>query len=348
MLLEHIYLTCFRNFTARDFSIHPKLTIIVGENARGKTNLLEAIFFSMNGIGFREQKEEELVYWEQEKSIVETTWKEEGLPILFQIALTKKGDRIEKAFYVNKTGKTHGQYLNFTTKAILFSPEHMDIVLGAPDKRREYLNRVLSLTDPVYKSKLRNYEHALRKRNKLLELHKNEQELRDQLPFWDNYLEEMASYITAKRAEYVAGINTNVSLEDRVLRMEYVKNEMTKERLAKAYDLEIRMRKTSIGPQKDDFQMYLVSDNEKNIHAYGSRSEQRLSVFWLKLYEIYLIEALFHKKPVLLLDDISSELDTHNKKLVLHLIEKYQTIITTTEVQLAELAEFEKTEIVFG
>ncbi len=339
MIINNIHLKQFRNFEDKLFTLHPFLTIILGENSRGKTNLLESVYFSIHGKGFRERKEEELVMWNQSQVLVESIWQEKDAKYLFNIFLTKKSTGIEKKFAVNKVQKSAFQYKEFQTNAVLFAPEHIDIVTGSPDERRSYFNTLLSITDREYKKKLQNYEHALRKRNKVLEYHRSEATLQDELGFWNNYLEEQAAYITQQRAKYVDYLNQHNAVEQKTFTIQYLKNEFTKPRLLEVYDEEKRWRRTIIGPQKDEFVISILESVPKNVHQYGSRSEQRLGVFWLKLNELKFLEETFKKRPVLLLDDIFSELDTKNKILVLHLIKSYQTILTTTEIELLELSE---------
>jgi DNA replication and repair protein RecF len=354
MTLKSIRLNQFRNFEDSSFEINPLLTVIIGENARGKTNLLESIFFSINGIGFRESREEELILWGKDTALVESVFEEEkeelgaprGPKAIFDIFLHKRGEVVGKKFTVNKSQKTHKQYTEYQTKAILFAPEHIDIISGSPDKRREYFNRVISLFDYEYKRKLTNYEHALRKRNKVLEFHKNVETLKEELAFWNDYLEEQAKYITQKRQEYANYLNEHKEVQNRQFEIDYQKNLLTKELLEFHFDEERRWRKTTIGPQKDDFIISLIENGVKeNVHLYGSRSEQRLGVFWLKLNELHFLEEFFKQKPILLLDDVFSELDVKNKKLVLDLVREYQTVITTTEDELLELPEVEKSVI---
>lgn len=345
MILKSIHLTSFRNLRDREFAFDKDLTIIIGANARGKTNILESVYVAVNGMGFRESREEELVEWEKANAILETHWEDEKDAILFTISFKRRGESVEKSYFINKTKKNYFTYQQYQTKTVLFAPSHIDIVTGSPDLRRDYFNKVIFTFDPEYKKSVQNYEHALYKRNKVLEHHKQEETLQDELVFWDGYLEKQAMYITKKRQEYVDYLNQHTEIEDKKFRIIYVRNELTQELLKKIFPEEKRMRRTLIGPQKDDFQMYLSNKLEKNIHRFGSRSEQRLGVFWLKLNEINFYRQQFKIKPILLLDDIFSELDLKNKKLILDLIPDYQTVFTTTEKELLELVPSHKSII---
>src|SRR3989338_6493404 len=149
MLLKQIILKNFRNFKEAKFNFSPILTIIIGENARGKTNLLESVFAVIHGEGFR--------------------------------------DTVEKVFFVNKTKLRYVDYQKESTRAVLFSPEQIGIMTGSPDKRRKYFDSIIREFDIEYKKKLANYEIALRKRNKILETHFDEIQLKKEIAFWNDY-----------------------------------------------------------------------------------------------------------------------------------------------------------------
>lgn len=346
MLLDTLVLQHFRLFEQITYSFHPRLTIIIGENTHGKTSMLEGVYTILFGEGFRETKEEELIEWEQERCNLAASFVTAAEDRFeFQIMMRRNGDKVEKVYSVDKTKKTHYSYLQFQTRAVLFTPDNIEIITGSPSGRRHYFDKLLSAVDIEYKKKLSNYENAIRRRNKVLETFRNEIQLMEELQFWNQYLIENGNFVTAKREEYVKYLNNHKELDDKEFSIVYVKNEITQERLKERFDLEKRMRKTSIGPQKDDYELYLQSDVSKNVQLYGSRSEQRLAMFWLKLNEIVAIEERIGKKPLLLLDDVFSELDTANKKRVMGLIDKYQTILTTTEEELLEMTDMDMTII---
>jgi DNA replication and repair protein RecF len=217
---------------------------------------------------------------------------------------------------------------------------------GSPEVRRKYFDRFLSSGDLEYKKRLTNYENALRKRNKVLETYRNDEQLKEELAFWNTYLEEQAIYVAGRRDAYCEFLNKNKKIDNKEFSIKYLNNELTKDKLKEMFEVEKRYRRTLIGPQKDDFAIYEETDHiSKNLHHFGSRSEQRLGVFWLKLNEIGYLEKIFGKRPILLLDDIFSELDAKNKKLILDLIKKHQTVVTTTEIELLDLVNVPKSII---
>ena len=345
MLLKQIILSNFRNFADEKFVFNPFLTIIVGENARGKTNLLESIYLISHGEGFRESREDELIKFEQSSSEVQAVFASGDENFLFQMMIKRTDVGVNKIFSLNKARKKYFQYQKETAKTVLFSPEQIEIMLGPPEKRRRYFDNLLGAFDIIYKKKLLNYENALRKRNKILGSYKDEKDLYEELTFWNTYLAEQASYLIQKRQEYADFLNIHNRIDSKEFSIEYRKNEFNQKRLEENFELEKRYRKTVIGPQKDDFQISQKNESSKNLHHYGSRSEQRLAVFWLKFNEIKFFEEMFKSKPLLLLDDIFSELDLKNRKLIIDLVKKYQTIVTTTEIELLELADVPKSII---
>lgn len=343
MILKKISLHNFRNFSDIDFNFDKNLTIIVGDNSLGKTNLLEAIHFSVLGVGFREEKEGELININENNCFVEGIFELQKTNYRFLIKLNKYQDLINKNYFINGVKKSHFSYLKEQINVVLFSPEQVNIIIGAPQLRRDYFNKLIGSFNHEYKKKLVNYNSALRKRNKILEKHYNQSTLNEELDFWNNYLEKEGEYLTRKRGSYIDFLNSNQQLDSKIFKINYLKNEFSKERSRTVFEKEKLIRKTLIGPQKDDFRI-LINDKviTKDVHHFGSRSEQRLAIFWLKMNELKFFEENFQKRSLLLLDDVFSELDEYNKKLVFSLITKHQTVATTTENKLIDKMKISK------
>lgn len=337
MKLTTIHLQNFRSFADQVFDIDHTCTIVVGKNARGKTNLLESIYMSVQGTGFRQETEEDLIRWDALQCVVESMWYTKTDRMRFGVHLSRSGTSTSKHYFVQKSPKSGTDYTSYQTAAVLFAPEHMDIVSGAPRVRRAYIDGILSRVDPEYKKRLRNYTHAMVKRNKILERAKIQRNVEEELVFWDGYLEEQARYISGKRAEYVSFLTSHPTIDERGCTVTYVQSEFNRERARQVRADDLRYRRTTIGPHKDEFIFRLGGATPKLVRQFGSRSEQRLVVFWLKLNEIRYYEQELAMKPILLLDDIFSELDTYNKQLILKLIGEYQSVLTSTEDNIPEL-----------
>lgn len=325
MFLKKITLFNFRNFKNLELNFEKNTTFIVGKNSLGKTNILEAVYFLINGVGFREEKEEELIKIEENQSQVLGSFLVDNDFLTYEIKLKLVNGKILKKFYIENTEKNHFQYKKDLIKTVLFSPDQLNIIIGSPQDRRDYFNKIIGLFDYQYKKSLNNYEKALRKRNKLLEAKISIDKLKEELRFWDDYLIKQGSYLSLKRQEYIDFLNSHQKVDVKFFSIKYLKNEISKKSLEDSFEESLRYRKTLVGPQKDDFEILI---NEKNVHKFASRSEQRLAIFWLKINEIKYIEENLKTKPIVLLDDIFSELDDTNQKLIFPIIKNYQTIAT--------------------
>lgn len=342
MILKSISFHNFRNFDKKQFKIDPYLTAIFGDNAKGKTNLLEGIYFILKGEGFRESREEQLIKFIEKNGYVDAKL-EDGLTkdisnLRIDLAITDFG--LNKTYFLEKTKKGRHSYLKDLIPVVLFSPEQIEIIDRTMSFRREYFDKFLSGKDFEYKKRLTNYNQALRKRNKILERGFNIQNLKQELDFWNQYLINQGLYLIKKRKEYIQYLNSNKNIDSKEFSIDYRENKLSLDRFNEYHNKELLIKKTLIGPHRDEYHIFMVSNKsslKKNIHMYGSRSEQRLGLVWLKINELKYLEDFFKKKPILLLDDIFSELDHNNQKLIFNLIGNYQTVITSTEEKLTKL-----------
>lgn len=343
MLLTKISLLNFRNLTQKQSEVHKNVTIITGPNSVGKTNILESIFLLMTGSGIKDEKQDELISLGQTIATIEGVITENENSTVFRIYL-ERGIAVKKVFSINKTQKRLFEYAKQTIPAVFFTPKLVHIIDGEPASRRKFIDRILSRLDIEYKKRLHNYETALRKRNKILEKVYDINKLRDELPFWDDYLIEQANYICSKREWFVEKINKGVQITNHEFRLEYTKKEISKKTLEETFDKQYLLKSTRVGPQRDSYEIIqknLLQKNpeEKNVHQFGSRSEQRLALFWIIVNELKLYEETFTIRPLLLLDDIFSELDEINREYVIDLIGKYQTVITKTDEEKIKLGK---------
>ncbi|MFA6017209.1 MAG: DNA replication and repair protein RecF [Patescibacteria group bacterium] len=343
MILKSISFHNFRNFNKKQFKINPYLTAIFGDNARGKTNLLEGIYFILHGEGFRESREEQLIIFNETNGNVEAKLEDKKTKDInsIRIDLTINDLGFNKTYFLEKTKKGRYSYLKNLIPVVLFSPEQIEIIDRTMSIRREYFDKFLSGIDLEYKKRLTNYNQALRKRNKILETGFNSQNLDAELDFWNKLLIDHGSYLITKRRKYIGYLNSNKVIDSKKFEIKYTENEISQRRFTESLQKELLIKRTLVGPHRDEYHIFMNNGStvKKDIHMYGSRSEQRLGLFWLKINELKYLEDFFNKKPILLLDDIFSELDHNNQKLIFDLIGNYQTVITSTEKELIKLID---------
>lgn len=308
-----------------------KLAVIVGENARGKTNIIEAIYLLARGESFRAQKIEEMVQWNEEVGHVLGKVGEDEL----QVTVTRgtvQGKRVQKRlFKVNGVARRR-QDLVGLLPVVLFQPENMGLIAGEPALRRFFLDEVLEQVDREYRWSLASYQKGLKQRNRLLDYIREGRATQTALYFWNQLLIKEAEVIHFKREKLVERVN-QVDSGLRQLRLVYVASKLTPEKFRSHYEAEVALGYTLSGPHKDEV---MVFDGERDLAIYGSRGEQRMAVLWLKKAQIKVIEEAVGQRPILLLDDILSELDHHHVVEVVALCKQQQTILTTTDEALSD------------
>lgn len=381
MYLKRLQLTGFRNYDLFEHEFGEKATVLVGANAVGKTNILEAIYMLATGKSFRAQKIEEMVKWGEEvghvtgeiKGVDPSTAKHRTDALLAQddtldlkslssvsstnveeslrVTLTRgmvQGKKVQKRRYlVNGVPRRRLDFVG-NLVAVKFIPQDLELISGSPSHRREFVDDVLSQVDREYRRSLLSYSKGLVRRNRLLSLIREGKTQRSALLFWNKLLAHDGEILTRKRERLMDFINTTQSL-DLPLRVEYQRSVVTEARLEEYVKREIAAAHTLIGPHKDDFGVVSMNgdgknfDSGRNLATYGSRGEQRMAVLWLKLAELAFMETSVGVRPLLLLDDIFSELDNSHDQIVMGLMTSQQTIVTTTEadVKLTKLAGVE-------
>lgn len=339
MLISKLSLQNFRNFSKKHFEFDKKTTVIVGPNASGKTNTLEAIYLLATGKSFHAGQEEEMVKEGEEIARVESRVTSNESISLLEVVLTRgslNGTRVSrKKLSVNGVSK---RLFNFVgnLRAVLFGPQDLELITGSPSGRRRFLDSVLSQVDREYRRSLLSYEKGIRQRNRVLERIKEGTASRPQLLFWDKLVIKNGTYLTQKRQELVDFVNSTKSPGEEVFLLEYDKSMISEGRLAQYAEEEVQACATLVGPHRDDVRFNIKNQklnikNDKNLATYGSRGEQRMGVLWLKLAELEFIASVAGERPVLLLDDIFSELDHGHHRIVIEAVGKQQTIITTAD-----------------
>jgi DNA replication and repair protein RecF len=328
-VLKSISLQNFRSYEKKEFSFEDS-TLIVGPNTSGKSNLVEAVYLLASGKSFRTDKDTQMLKFEEEVGRVKGKLKEDELEVLITNGQVNGGSQYKK-FLVNGVSKRR---VDFAGKllVVLFSPQDLEIIIESPSLRRNFLDEVLEQTDRNYRVALISYTKSLRQRNALLEMARETgQRNEKQFEYWDNLVIENGNIITNKREEFINFLNSSgKDIFDFVV--EYDKSTISKERLAQYEREEVASGVTLVGPHRDDFivSMFNGGKTAHNVKFYGSRGQQRLAILQLKMLQLLFIETILGERPLLLLDDIFSELDEGHIELILEEIGKQQTIITTT------------------
>jgi DNA replication and repair protein RecF len=341
MVLTSLLLQDFRNYAKQNITFTSGTTLVLGANSSGKTNLLEALWMLSLGKSFRADKDSETIRWGHEIARIQATVSDTNDKKILELVLTRGFVAGQKApmkrFLINGIAKRMIDFAG-NVPVVLFWPEHLALITDSPSLRRKYLDSVLSQVDREYRRNLGSYERGLTQRNKLLELLNEGRAGRTQLAFWDQLLIRAGSYLTQKRAAFIDFVNAH-----RGTSMDYAigydKSVISGTRLFQYAREEVAAMATLVGPHRDDFTIVTgdIKNTRVSLSAYGSRGEQRLAVLWLKLGELAFVEQTHGERPILLLDDIFSELDDAHRKLVFSLIGKQQTFITSADKDILSL-----------
>ena len=347
-MIKKLRLNDFRNFGSKVFEFSYKVTLIIGPNASGKTNILESLFLLSIGRSFKARVEEEMVNYKRDlaraKGLLSNKVILEAVVTrgLIDIGAVRPEKVARKKLLINGVPK---RMIDFSgnLKTVLFGPWDLDLVTESPSLRRRFLDTVLSQVDREYRRSILSYEKGVRQRNRLLFRIREEGAPRSQLSFWNQLLIKNGDYITAKREEFIEFINKMHSLNSQNFQLEYYRSVISEGRLEQYKEEEVAAATTLVGPHRDDF---IFKEEERDLSAYGSRGEQRMGILWLKMAELAFIEEKTGEKPTLLLDDIFSELDHEHRDVVMELTKNQQTIITTADPHfVANLKKVEKIEL---
>jgi len=338
MIIKSLNLKNYRNYNQAKFEFDPNINLIVGDNGVGKTNVLEAVHLLSSAKSYRAKYDSDLINYSKEFALVKakiaTPDQKDVDNLQIQIARTDRSPNTSsKKVEINNVAKTLSKFTHHL-KTVLFSPEDIEIITGPPSQRRKYLDLILYQTDEKYKKYSSDYTKAVRRRNKILDLINETGNGEDQLPYYNSILLKLGEYIQQKREELFAHFNSFFTSSENPysiyasdLKVKYDINAINTRRLNDYKRKEIAAKSTLLGPHRDDFLIYLKN---KDMAQFASRGEQRTAMFLLKLSEFYYIYSLLGIKPVLLLDDIFSELDTDHKEAILTFINNQQTLITTS------------------
>ncbi len=334
MMIKSIELKNFRNYEDLQISFDEGTNILFGDNAQGKTNILEAAYMSGTTKSHKGSRDREMVrFGEQEAHIRTVVTRREKE---YQIDMHLKQGRT-KGIAVNRIPIRKASELFGILNMVFFSPEDLNIIKNGPTERRRFLDSELCQIDKIYLADLTNYNKILGQRNKLLKDMTFRPELSDTLPVWDMQLVETGKRIIKRRKQFVEELGEIVrsihfrlsgGKEDLLVNYEpNIDDIFFEDELSRAKPKDLKLCQTSVGPHRDDL---LFSIGGVDIRRFGSQGQQRTSALSLKLSEIELVKRSISDTPVLLLDDVLSELDSSRQNYLLNNICDTQTIITCT------------------
>lgn len=344
MYLANLRLYDFRNFPELDVAFKNGINVFHGDNAQGKTNILEAIYFLSTLRPTRAYKEQELIRYERPLAFVKGTYSTAAGPVHRQVTVYR--DR-KKTVQEGEVVKTKWSELSPSISAVYFSPEDIDIVKGEPAGRRRFLDHIVYQVRPGFYKYLQGYQRVLAQRNKLLKVIKSKPNLGNTLEPWDEQLAEFGIQMIRVRLKVLKEIAKmaenyfrDFTREKHNLKISYKSGidissptsikEDFKKKLIDAREKDVQRGYTTVGPHRDDIDFFIEGKDAKH---YGSQGQQRLIVLCLKFAQRDLLHAEKGQYPILLLDDVMSELDVHRRQLILEQ-ENHQVFITTTDLKL--------------
>ncbi|OGH14591.1 MAG: hypothetical protein A3H50_01550 [Candidatus Levybacteria bacterium RIFCSPLOWO2_02_FULL_37_10] len=339
MFLRSLSLQNFRNYEKADFNFAKDTAIIVGPNTSGKTNFAESIFYLATGRGSKAEKDADLIRFSQNLARLSGVLEDKTeLSVVVCREESDTRETIRKKYLVNGVFKRRVDFAgNFA--CVIFSPEDLDIIIGGPNLRRRLLDNLLEQVDRDYRNATIVYTKALRQRNALLDRVRESGVRNEKLfEYWDDLLINNAAVITKKREEFVQFIN-DFSKEIFDFIVFYDKSIVSSARLLQYRQAEVGAGVTLVGPHRDDVSFSMFNNTRQTTHdikSFGSRGQQRLTILQMKIIELSFIEKIIGQKPILILDDIFSELDSGHIKLVLDMLSNQQSIVTTTHKEFID------------
>ena len=334
MIIKSIELADFRNYNNLSLQFDKGTNILYGDNAQGKTNILEAIYLSATTKSHKGSKDKDIIQFDKEEAHIRSYIEKEGVEFKIDMHLRKNKT---KGIAINGQKIKKAAELLGLLNVVFFSPEDLSIIKNGPAERRRFVDMELCQLDKFYLYNLNHYNQIVNQRNKLLKDMVFQPELKETLNIWDSQLISFGSKIIERRKIFVEQLNEiifeihkKLSGDKEELFIQYepdvlIESYETKMKISQEKD--IRLKQTSVGPHRDDF-CFKVGDVD--IRKFGSQGQQRTAALSLKLSEIELVKKITKDIPVLLLDDVLSELDSNRQNYLLNSIGDIQTIITCT------------------
>lgn len=356
MYVNSIKLINFRNYSGIKINLNKKVNILLGENGQGKTNLLESIYISSTGRSFRSNKDKEIISIDKEAGYIGVELIKDDIKKFIELKLDiRKPKRIK----INGVEQDKVSDLEGVLKVVVFSPEDLKIIKEGPSYRRNFLDNEISQIKPIYKNILNDYNRVLTQRNNLLKIIQFDSNKKKMLSVWNHQLVEFGTKIILLRKAFIdrlspiskeihQSITSGMENLDIYYSPPFNILNISKEEIIEKYNKllseneveDIEKGTTKIGPHRDDIK---INIDGKDTRIFGSQGQQRTAALSLKLAEVKLIKEETEDYPVLLLDDVFSELDVNRRKYLISAFKDVQTIITSTEdIDIEEIDKFHK------
>ena len=334
MYIKKIKLNNFRNYIDEEIYLDKNTNLFYGDNAQGKTNILEAVFFCAIGKSFRAKKEKELINLDRENATIEIEYEKIDREGKIRIELNDK-----KCVYINGVKQNKISELLGNINIVMFSPDDIEILKSGPAARRKFLNIMISQLRPKYVNSLNLYNKTLEQRNNYIKQIKSGQSNPHLMEIWDEKLAEYSQNVYNYRKEFVdkiknkiGEIHKNITNGNEELKIKYISDCCDRieylNDLKKNFSLDVQKGYTTKGVHRDDFFVYI---NGKQVNIYGSQGQNRTAILSLKLAELEVINDEIGEQPILLLDDFMSELDSNRRTNFIENINNIQVLITCTD-----------------
>lgn len=334
MIIKTLELSDYRNYKNLSIQFDEYTNILYGDNAQGKTNILEAIYLCSTSKSHRGNKDREIVRFGCEESHIKMIVERKGREYRIDMHLKKNKP---KGIAINGIPVKRASELFGIVNVVFFSPEDLSIIKSGPSQRRRFIDLELCQLDKMYVYNLTNYSKVLLQRNKLLKDISFGNNVPEMLDIWDMQLVEYGKKIIERRKKFIEEMNEIIipihsMLTDKKENLNIIYNyncneEEFYEILAKSRDRDIKTKTTNVGPHRDDISFY---DGDIDLRTFGSQGQQRTAALSVKLAEIELVKQIINDTPILLLDDVLSELDGNRQNHLLNSLKDVQTVITCT------------------
>lgn len=337
MIIKRLELADYRNYDSLDLQFDKGTNILYGDNAQGKTNILEAIYVSATTKSHKGSKDNEIINFDKEEAHIRTYLEKESVETRVDMHLRKSKS---KGIAIDGQKIKRAADLLGLCNVVFFSPEDLNIIKNGPAERRRFVDMELCQLDSFYLYNLNHYNKIVNQRNKLLKDMYMNPDLKDTLTIWDSQLVSFGSKIIERRKifaeqlnEIICEIHKKLSGGKEEILIYYNPDVSIKDfevKLKLSQEKDIKLKQTTVGPHRDDFSFMI---GKLDIRRFGSQGQQRTAALSLKLSEIELVKKIAKDSPVLLLDDVLSELDSNRQNYLLNSIGEIQTIITCTGLE---------------